>query len=251
LVSAWTKVLKNIMRQKKTWWLQAFQRRAVTIDLDIPVVSLTFDDIPQSTFASGIPLLNLYGIKATFYACLGMPDSAQVFGPAELRWLLENGHEVACHTYSHYNLSMGTVNGLAQDARRNREAFKQLLNSAPPENFSFPFGKISHQAKRVLSTHYRTMRSSRPGVNSGSCDFNCLLAVSLQHKTFSHRLVKFWLDIADQRKGWLIFYTHGITTKPKLYDITPKMLDVLLDSILRRDFPILTISQAADLVLFK
>lgn len=242
------KFIRRMMREGKTRWLELLQRRSVPIDLEKPIVSISFDDVPNSTFINGLPVLNQYGFKATFYACLDMPENADLLGPEQLLRLHAEGHEIGCHTASHYFLDSGNAADLADDAFRNRKLFLELLGGMVPESFSFPFGTLSHEAKRVLSPHYRTLRSGRSGVNAGVCDFNCLRAISLRHGEFNKGLVESWLDYAERKRGWVIFYSHGIVFEPETYDITPVMLDILLNAIKRRRFPVLPVGHAAKLL---
>jgi hypothetical protein len=56
------------------------------------------------------------------------------------------------------------------------------------------------------------------------------------------------LDDAERKQGWVIFYSHGILFEPQTYDITPVMLDVLLNAIELRRFPVLPVGHAAKLL---
>ncbi len=240
--------LKAAVRECKTHWLQSLHRQPVVVAPRSPLVSISFDDVPLSAFQNGLPLINRYGIKATFYICLGMQDTTRFVGPREVQLLQTDGHEIGCHTYSHYLLTIGSALGMAADAKRNRELLSHLMNGMAPHSFSFPFGELSFAAKRELRMHYSTLRSSRPGVNSGISDFNCLRAVSLESDTYSEALVHSWLDDAVRRTGWLIFFTHGITSNPSRYDLTLQMLESLLATCVGRGFQTLPVEQAARVI---
>lgn len=68
---------------------------------DEKVVALTFDDGPHPvTTALLLHTLKRHQIKATFFV---VGQKAEEY-PELLRRIAENGHQVACHTYSHDNL---------------------------------------------------------------------------------------------------------------------------------------------------
>ena len=104
----------------------------------------------------GLPILERFGAKATFYVSLGMfeQEPEAFIGRDEVNLLERKGHEVACHTYSHYRLSEGSASGLRRDAERNRRLLSEMTKEKFPRNFSFPFGEVSFEAKRKLAPHY-------------------------------------------------------------------------------------------------
>ncbi|MGC9327044.1 MAG: polysaccharide deacetylase family protein, partial [Candidatus Hinthialibacter sp.] len=110
-------------------------------------VSLTFDDARLSQIDAGIPLLNQYNVKATFYV-----------SPHSLLRRVEGwkaaaaaGHEIGNHTMSHPctgNYAFSRDNALEDyDLDRiakemddaNRLIFKHL--QVEPESFAYPCGQ--------------------------------------------------------------------------------------------------------------
>jgi peptidoglycan/xylan/chitin deacetylase (PgdA/CDA1 family) len=233
----------------KTRWLEARHRRPVRVVLDRPIVSISFDDVPLSAFHNGVPLLEAYDARGTFYVCLGIKDqhrSTGYLGVDEIAELHRRGHEIACHTLSHYRLSQGNDAELQSDARLNREGIRRFLGHGWPRSFSFPFGELSFEAKKGLAPHYQSLRGNRPGVNSGITDFNCLRAVSLERDNSTSSQLAQWLDLAERRVGWLIVYSHGVLSKPDYYDIRPEALTWLLNDCRRRGLEILPVWRAAE-----
>ncbi len=70
-----------------------------------PLVSFTFDDVPDSAYTNGAAVLEQHGVRGTFYIAtgtLGAADSHwRVIGRDQVRALHERGHEIGCHTFSH------------------------------------------------------------------------------------------------------------------------------------------------------
>ena len=247
-------VLARLLRETKTRYLQSRCVRRVSLGLERAIVSFTFDDVPRSAFMNGVPLLDEAGIKATFYVAMGLSESdvnpkgaideAGYLDRADIQSLHGQGHHIACHTYSHYRLASGSVSGLVADARKNVALLEELLDAGPVRHFSYPFGQVNFQLKRELSTAYDSLRSSRPGINSGVIDLNLLRATSLYNPGFSRASILETIDKAAQLRGWLIFYTHGVDSIPDDYSCTPEQLAWVIEQCAHRDMAILPVSSA-------
>ncbi len=162
----------------------------------------------------------------------------------DIQSLHSQGHHIACHTFSHYRLSSGTVEELVADAQKNVALLEELLDAGPIRHFSYPFGDVNFQLKRQLSLAYDTLRSSRPGINQSIADLNLLRATSIYNPSFSHDSLLKTIDKAAQLGGWLIFYTHGVDAIPNDYGCTPAQLEWVIEQCTQRNMPILPISSA-------
>ncbi len=72
-------------------------------------VALTFDDGPSEYTATVLSLLDKYDAKGTFFICganniKGQIDRVDEWGEV-LQRMLDGGHQLASHTWSHYDLS--------------------------------------------------------------------------------------------------------------------------------------------------
>ena len=242
-------LIRSSLRQAKIVWLRSLYRKPVSIVLDNPIVSMTFDDVPLSAYQFGVPILNQRNIKATFYVALNIEScvNRQHLGPSEIQELHERGHEIGCHTFSHYSLLAGNLNGFTLDAEKNRAQLTNLLGeNNGPRSFSFPFGHISLTAKKKLQGSYQSMRSSGPGINHGSTDLNCLKAYSLGVGNSTQAYISELLDKAERKNGWLIFYTHGVSRDAGRYDILPETLETILLECDRRRIEILPVARAVE-----
>jgi peptidoglycan/xylan/chitin deacetylase (PgdA/CDA1 family) len=105
-----------------------------------PVVALTFDDGPDpQTTAKVLDLLARHGAPATFFV------TGQKAGlhPGLIRAILERGHTIGNHSYSHDNLIMFKSTGaLIQEIQRAQEVFERLgfrpLAFRPPVGVTNP-----------------------------------------------------------------------------------------------------------------
>jgi peptidoglycan/xylan/chitin deacetylase (PgdA/CDA1 family) len=108
-------------------------------------IYLTFDDgpIPELT-PKIIDLLNIYGVKATFF-CVG--DNIRKH-PDTFELILKNNHDVGNHTFNHLN---GWKTPM-QDYIDNIEKFDQIFHTPLLRP---PYGKITPMQIYKLSLKYR------------------------------------------------------------------------------------------------
>src|SRR5438874_616482 len=72
-----------------------------------PVISFTFDDFPVSALRQGGAILKKFGLAGTYYAALGLMGqdavAGRIFNEEHLSELVNDGHELGCHTFDHCN----------------------------------------------------------------------------------------------------------------------------------------------------
>lgn len=250
--------IKDFLREAKTRFYQSFVNNPVRIKPEQAIISMSFDDVPHSALENGVPILDRHSIKATFYIASGlsrlsptgetrdMPES--YISDAEVKELDQAGHDIACHTYSHYRLEEGSARAMERDSMRNTATLGSLLGGKKIEHFSYPFGQVSFAAKRLLSRHYKTMRSSRPGINSNLSDLYLLRAISIYNPTFNRGSIQSAIDTVVANGGWLIFYTHGVDESPDAYSCTPEQLDWVLARSMESGARMLPVSTAYELI---
>ncbi len=106
------------------------------IDTDRKVVALTFDDGPTPEGVDAVlPVLEQHGVKATFFL---IGNRMERF-PAQAQRILDAGHELGNHTYSHQRNLFRSQEFYRSEVRRNQE----ILRSYGSETVLFrpPFGK--------------------------------------------------------------------------------------------------------------
>ncbi|MEO8449062.1 MAG: polysaccharide deacetylase family protein [Gemmatimonadota bacterium] len=245
--------MRQLLREAKTRTLASFSARRVTPVLPAPIFTFTFDDVPRSALDNALPLLERAGVSATFYVASWLGDPARpqpaddptvFFSPNDTRAVRAAGHHVGCHTYSHYSLEHGTAAGLAADAEKNRRELSALLGGEPINHFAYPYGEVSFAAKRLLQNDYLTMRSTRPGINSGTIDLSLLRAEWIYSHLFSREGIDALVASASRTSGWLIFYTHGVENQPNEWGCTPKHLEYTLEACRRASGRFMNVADA-------
>src|ERR1700730_17337813 len=88
-----------------------------------PVVSFTFDDVPETALTNGAGILEAHEARGTFYVSGGL-SGRDDYGCSMLSGegygeLAARGHELACHTFSHASVRTFSVKRLAEDLDRN------------------------------------------------------------------------------------------------------------------------------------
>lgn len=252
-------LLLKALQEIKTRVYQSFINDTRKIKLNQAIISVTFDDVPYSALKNGLAILDKHSIKATFYIATGLAspedlidsetDSAERFlNRSNVEQLHQSGHDIACHTYSHYRLDQGSAEEMERDAEQNINTLSSWIEGKPIQHFSYPFGLVSFKAKKLLSKHYKTMRSSRPGINTDPSDLYLLRATSIYNPSFNRSSMAELISTTVRQGGWLVLYTHGVDGNPGAYDCTPEQLDWVLGQAVNSGARILPIADAYDIV---
>ncbi len=98
-----------------------------------PILSLTFDDVPDSALTEGAAILEAHRVRGTFYIAGGMlamqmADWRMIDaqGVCELH---ARGHEIGCHSFSHRRADWGSGR---LHRRRRRCATSKFLRGIEP-----------------------------------------------------------------------------------------------------------------------
>lgn len=186
-------------------------------------VSLSFDDARPSQIDIGVPLLDKYGVKATFYVNPGNIEKRL----SGWKKAVANGHEIGNHTSSHpctvnyafsskNALESYTVSMLEQELDGATANIQRLLG-IKPMTFAYPCGqKFIGRGSDVKS--YVPLVASRFLVGRGfrdegandpvACDLAQVLGMEADGLTFEQ--MKDLVDGAAARRGWIVFAGHEI-----------------------------------------
>lgn len=225
---------------------RAMPRRRADFVPEAPIVSFTFDDAAASALA-GARILESHGARGTFYIAGGlvgaMHDGLPMLGARDCRALVEAGHELGCHTFSH-----GTPKQLmwnfSGELSRNVEFFSGVMEG-PPRNFAYPYGLSAPWIRGTLSRRFRTSRGIDGGVNRRGTDLDRLAAVEIRPDVADDEL-RGWIDSAVVHPGWLIYFTHDVSDTPSPFGCRPEVLEGLVDHAARLGCEVLTIDAALD-----
>jgi peptidoglycan/xylan/chitin deacetylase (PgdA/CDA1 family) len=200
-----------------------------------PLVSFTFDDVPDSAYSNGARILEVRGIRGTFYIASGICGTQdtywRVISRDQVRALHDRGHEIGCHTFSHVNVERIDAAGMAEECRRNSDALSQLAPDMRPTNFCFPFGRLSLARKLQLQQRFDTCRGIYEGINAGNVDLGLLRVIELYDRTLTPEKLRTVLQETRERNGWLVFYTHDVADPPSWIGCSPALLSSTVDTV--------------------
>ncbi len=187
------------------------------------LVTLTFDDGFEQNITTALPVLNLYGLKATHCNATqyveGIP--AQV---TNLQTYVAHGQEICSHTVSHPSLLQATTAQLTYELTHSQTFLKSITGQSV-SNFSSPFGEYNAAINTEIAKYYSSHRTTDEGYNSkDNFDAYRLKVQNMQQDT---TLAEFqsWVNKAKQDKTWLILVYHVVNTSPSLEQFDTKKVD--------------------------
>ena len=173
-------------------------------------------------------MLDEEGALGTFYiaagTCGSVDENWRLIERDQVRALFARGHEIGCHTFSHVNVEKLGSREMRVECERNLALLRQLCGGIELTNFCYPFGRLSLPRKLQLGRRFDTCRSIYEGVNAGTIDLALLRVIELYDRTLTPEKLADVLSETRERNGWLIFYTHDVTTPPSAIGCSPALL---------------------------
>jgi peptidoglycan/xylan/chitin deacetylase (PgdA/CDA1 family) len=227
--------------------ISAVNRRDLPLSGARPVVSFTFDDFPQSALRVGGAILKNYGACGTFYTSIGLMNQTnnlgQQFCVEDLQALLRDGHELGSHTFGHLSCRSSKLREFEADVWKGREAVELITGGERPHHFSYPYGHITSRAKSRIGAYMASCRGIAPGINESPVDLNLLRANSLYSSSFHLDSIDRLLTLNEERRAWIIFYTHDISMDPSAFGCKPFELEDVVKLAIKRGARILPVGQ--------
>jgi peptidoglycan/xylan/chitin deacetylase (PgdA/CDA1 family) len=215
-----------------------------------PLVSFTFDDFPRSALLAGGSILKRYGVAGTYYTAMGLLGKDGPSGPLyvaeDLRALLEQQHELGCHTFSHCH-SWDTETAVFEGAvLQNKAALSELVPGATFKSLSYPISEPRPLTKRSVAKHFLCARGGGQVSNVGVIDLNQLSAYFLEKSGGEIQAVKDMIDRNREAGGWLIFATHDVTQNPSPFGCTPEFFEEVVRYSVNSNACVLPVARALE-----
>jgi peptidoglycan/xylan/chitin deacetylase (PgdA/CDA1 family) len=186
-------------------------------------VSVSFDDARESQLDRGLPILDSFGVKATFYVV------PRAFRPRLSEWkaVVDAGHEIGNHTVTHpCSGNFGWSREYAVEAFSLERMESEMVEAdriieaelgVCPHTFAYPCGNTivgrgaaTQSYVPVVARQFLAGRGF--GVDHhnlpGWCDLAHLYAHCFDRSTFAE--VKEAIDSAAQEGGWTILAGHEV-----------------------------------------
>ncbi len=185
-------------------------------------ISLSFDDARLSQVDAGIPMLDEYGVKATFYLSIG-PMNERLVG---WKKAVQSGHEIGNHSNTHpcsgnyawvgkgNELENMTLKTMRQNLLAANDSIKAALGVAPT-HFAYPCGQKYVGRGKTLKSYVplvaELFASGRGWFEEMDndpmfCDFAQLAGREMDGKTFEQ--IKTFIEGARGHGDWLLLAGH-------------------------------------------
>jgi peptidoglycan/xylan/chitin deacetylase (PgdA/CDA1 family) len=239
--------LRSMLGVVRRELLCSCNRRLATLKNSSPMISFAFDDFPRTACTTGGSILQKHGVHGTFYAAYGLMNTSNELGDQfradDLDAVLQNGHELASHTYSHASCRALSLTTFCADVKKGRKAIEEVTG-AQSANFAYPFGHVTLRAKPALEASVGSARSIFPGLNGPEVDLNLLRANSLYGDLEGLARAEELIAENVRNNGWLIFYTHDVRPNPSPYGCTPEMFESVVSRASASGSKILSVNEA-------
>lgn len=174
-----------------------------------PLISLTFDDGWESTYRNGLPLLDRYGFKGTFYLNPSSVDTRNFMSVAQLKSLQRDGHELASHGYDHIDMTTVNSKRLASEIQGAYDYLRQTFGRAS-QDFAVPYGNTDAEVQTQARAYYRSLRLTTDGINTKQNFDPYQLRVLYVSDTTPTQHIQDAINQARQYNGWLVIVYHQI-----------------------------------------
>jgi peptidoglycan/xylan/chitin deacetylase (PgdA/CDA1 family) len=215
------------------------------------VVTFTWDDGYADIYTDAKPYLDRYGFPATAYIIRDVVGSTPgtYMSLPQLQSLQADGWEIACHAYSQANHDIiGGLNSLT-DAQLHADfsAQKQwmLENGFNGADYSaYPQGRMSPRVVAAAARYFRSVRTTAAydGLESvPPADPMRVRCITLSDSSgISLAQYKQIIDAAYDQGGWIIFYSHRVTSSPSGVQVTPGLFQSVVDYVAAKGVPVRT-----------
>jgi peptidoglycan/xylan/chitin deacetylase (PgdA/CDA1 family) len=144
---------------------------------------ITFDDGCETDLLEAAPLLCEMGFPAIFYVVAGFVGERGYLSAIQLRELADMGFEIGSHSMTHAFLTDLPEEQLQEELAGSKMRIEQMTGKRV-DHFSCPGGRWNMKiADRVRKAGYRSMATSRIGVNTHRTDPFHLARIPILAKT--------------------------------------------------------------------
>jgi hypothetical protein len=191
-------------------------------------ISLSFDDARPSQVDAGLPILDQYGVRTTFY--LSPSDVLERLDA--WRNAVRAGHEMGNHTMTHPcsgNYPWSRSNALEDYTLERMEhelldanAFIQQALGMMPSTFAYCCGqkfvgrgKSLHSTVPLVARHFVAGRGFRDESVNDPAFVDLAQASGVDADAMPFETLRAWIDRSLEEGGWLIFASHDVGDFPR------------------------------------
>lgn len=224
---------------------------AAPILFEEPLISVTFDDGYETNYSVAMPLLHQYGIRTTQYVLTGTSNDPSYMSWEQIGQFKASGHELACHTVSHADLTT-----LSQTALHNelgvckRELTKRY---GPVTNFASPYGVSNPATLKAIGTYFDSQRNTLGDPTNGVDDFDVntarnfdrmnIIGVTIRSDTKMED-IRSLVAYTKKHNAWLVLTYHQANDPQSVYSLNEKQFNEQFAYLSGTDVRIVTVRDA-------
>jgi peptidoglycan/xylan/chitin deacetylase (PgdA/CDA1 family) len=167
-----------------------------------------------------------------------------MFSVEDVKSLLEEGHELGCHTFDHCDSWKTKPTIFEGSVVKNRRALEEILPGASFRTLAYPISEPHPLIKRRLSRCFLCCRSGGPSPNLDIIDLNALGACFVEQNRKNPEALKELIDRNCRERGWLVFATHDISNSPTPYGCTPGLFEDIVGYAVDSGARVLPVAEA-------
>ncbi|MGB9841303.1 MAG: polysaccharide deacetylase family protein [Candidatus Bathyarchaeales archaeon] len=118
------------------------------------LVSISFDDGNENHFTEFYPILEDYGLKATFYVITSLLGKKGMLNKYHLKELYNHGNEIGSHTHTHPNLTRLSTDSLVLELSKSKEILKEFGCTT----MAYPYGYYDERCIYYTKRFYSAAR---------------------------------------------------------------------------------------------
>jgi len=140
-------------------------------EINDKVVILNFDDGRKTQFTEAKPILDKYGIKATFYVvCNYLEKKPGFMDWEEVKQLYNEGHDIGSHGMNHAHLEKLSKKDVKLEVGQSKKCLED--HGIGVTSFAYPFNEGSNDKKiiKIVSKNYELARTAGSPITYLHCD---------------------------------------------------------------------------------
>jgi peptidoglycan/xylan/chitin deacetylase (PgdA/CDA1 family) len=217
--------------------------------MDMPGVALTFDDNSIDNWYSYMPLLDSFGVKATFYISAYHKLSRDQ--KQKLHDIQSRGHEIAFHTTNHYDM-VSLLGRLKMKDLMESEIYQDLKkmnrDGFYPHTFAYPYGSHNEYLDHELCKLFKSVRALNGSNNftksfTRGCSNKVLYAIGIDNDRRSLGKIEFLIDCAFRNRNCLMLVGHQIEKADAKFQISYEKLKAILQKTKSLNMRFYTVSE--------
>jgi hypothetical protein len=202
--------------------------------MEKPGIALTFDDCSVDNWYKYLPLLDSFGVKATFYVSSYHTLTQQQ--KEKLKQIQQHGHEIGYHTTFHNNLSEYLCkHGLKEllDIEIYQDLKKMNRDGFYPTTFAYPYGVHDGYLDGQLLKIFKSLR-----MLNGSKDLaksvtrttsnTMLYGLGMDNDRRSNDMLEKMMDLAVKNHNCLVLVGHQIGNPDAKFQVPYQKLKFIL-----------------------